>query len=316
MKKPIVGISSCLLGNEVRYDGGSKLIHYLRDTLGEFVQFYVVCPEMECGMPVPREAVRLVKSGDSVQMRTSKSNEDRTEMMLTWRDSKMVDLKEIPFCGFIFKSKSPSCGLFRVKLYDEKGNAISGNSGGMFAKKFHEEFPLVPVEEEGRLFDSGIRENFIERIFAVFQWQKLIEEPKTLRALMEFQARWKYTLMAHSPAGQKELGVLVANGSSENVAELYESYFKKFIEILSDPLSLGKNANVLQHIMGYFKENVSSDEKAEMVDLIHQYQNRLIPLIVPITLMNHFVRKYKPEYLLNQVFLSPHPLELMLRNHV
>jgi len=316
MEKPIIGISSCLLGNNVRYDGGSKLMHYLRETLGDFVEFYVICPEMECGMGVPREAVRLVKSGDSIELRSVNSNKDYTSIMIDWRESKLVDLKEIPLCGFIFKSKSPSCGVFRAKLYDTEGHTISANSGGMFASRFRELFPMVPIEEEGRLFDNGLRENFIERIFAQFQWKQLIAGDHTLNRIMTFHARWKYTLMAHSPAGQKELGALIGSAKPADSESVYEHYFPQFMNVLSQPATVGKNANVLEHIMGYFRENLSADEKAELVGLIHRYQDHLIPLIVPITLLNHFVRKYQPSYLLDQNFLNPHPLELMLRNHV
>ncbi len=316
MDKPIIGISSCLLGNQVRYDGGSKLMHYLRDTLGDFVDFYIICPEMECGMGVPREAVRLVRTENGVELRTVNSNQDKTAQMIEWRETKMEDLKNIPLCGFIFKSKSPSCAVFRAKLYDTAGHAISGNSGGIFASRFRELFPSIPVEEEGRLFDNGIRENFIERIFAQFQWKQLIEGDHSLNRIMTFHARWKYTLMAHSPVGQKELGAIIGSAKPADSESVYSEYFPRFMKVLEQPATVGKNANVLEHIMGYFRENISSDEKAELVDLIRRYQDHLIPLIVPITLINHFVRKYQPSYLLDQNFLNPHPLELMLRNHV
>lgn len=316
MEKPLIGISSCLLGNEVRYDGQAKLMHYLRDVLGNYVDFVALCPEVESGMPIPREAIRLVDIDGETHLRTVKSNEDKTEMIASWSQKSLVSLQEINLCGYIFKAKSPSCGVFRVKRYSEDGRTLSADQSGIFAEAFRKIFPLIPVEEDGRLNDLPLRENFIERIFAMMDWYTLNEKPRTIDRLMKFHQRWKYQLMAHSTKNLKEMGHFIAIENRQRIDDIYEHYFAEFITTLGEKATVKRNVNTLQHIMGYFKKDISADEKSELVKVIEDYYNRLIPLIVPITLLNHYVRKYKPEYLLDQTYLKPHPMELMLRNHV
>lgn len=315
--KPQIGISTCLLGLSVRYDGGHKLVHYLRDTLGQFVDFVAVCPEHECGMPIPREAIRLVQgSGSEVALLTNKTEEDKTEQLVQWSDKKLIQLSQLKLCGYIFKAKSPSCGLFRVKVYGRDGQVLHAKGRGVYAQRFTEQFPMIPVEEEGRLYDNGLRENFIERIFAVHRWNELTSSSKSIHALTDFHASYKYVMMAHSPKGLKELGAFLANSVGEDLNVVYEKYFGRFLSILEKPATVKQNTNVLEHLMGYFKKFLSADEKAELHTIIHQYYEQLIPLIVPVTLLKHFTRKYKQDYLLKQYFLEPHPMELMLRNHV
>ncbi len=312
-KKPLIGISTCLLGECVRYDGQHKLDRYLRDTLGQFVDFVPICPEVDCGMSIPREAMRLVDIDGDVRLMTQKSNIDMTPQMNSWMSKKLIELDELPLCGFIFKSKSPSSGLFRVKVYKDSNPTNIGR--GIFAQGFTQRYPLLPVEENGRLNDSKLRENFIERIFAVQRWRDLNQKPKTIANLTNFHTRHKYTMMAHCPASLKILGNLVANHNKEDINSLYENYFSEFITAMKNIATVQKNTNVLDHIMGYFKKGLSSDEKQELKEIIENYHNELVPLIVPITLINHFIRKYQPEYLEQQYYLSPHPKELMLRNH-
>lgn len=316
MNRPVIGISSCLLGNEVRYDGGHKLMHYLRDTLGKFVDFVPVCPEMECGMGVPRESLRLVQRDGDVRLITNKTKADKTDQMRSWAVTRTGDLSRENLCGFIFKSKSPSCGVFRVKEYDENGITKNNSGRGIFAEQFIESLPLIPIEEDGRLHDAPLRENFIARVFAVHRWHELCEEPKTIHALTQFYASYKYTLMAHDPKVQKELGSLIGNGKELPSSELYDQFLPVFLNSLKNPATTKKNTNVLEHIMGYFKRHLTAEEKAELKTVISQYHDHLIPLIVPITLLKHYVYKYKSEYLMKQYYLSPHPMELMLRNHV
>lgn len=308
---PMVGISSCLLGNQVRYDGGHKLDHFLRDRLGSFVRFVPVCPEVECGLPVPREAMRLVNTGGEIKLLTRKTEKDITPQMSAWAEKRITDLKKLPLCGFIFKSKSPSSGMRGVKVYTDRGG-VNKTGVGIFAKAFMEAFPNLPVEDEGRLNDDGIRENFIERLFVMHRWQKMLHEGFTRGKLVEFHARHKLILMAHSPAGLSELGRMVA---AETPA-LISDYQKKLMQTLALKATVKKNTNVLEHIAGYFKKVLNPKEKAELVSVTADYHKGLVPLVVPLTLLKHCVMLYGPPYLESQFYLNPHPMELMLRNHV
>jgi uncharacterized protein YbgA (DUF1722 family)/uncharacterized protein YbbK (DUF523 family) len=313
-KKPLVGISTCLLGENVRYDGGHKLDRYLRDTLGRYVEYIPVCPEAECGMSIPREAMHLMEIEGEIRLMTQKTQIDKTNQMKRWMHKRLKELGNIPLCGFIFKSKSPSSGLYRIKVY-RKGN-ITRNGTGIFAKGFTDSFPLLPVEEDGRLHDEKLRENFIERIFVLYRWHQLNSSRRSLNNILEFHAEHKYMLMAHCPKTLKELGAFLATAKKHSIGVVYESYIEKFITALGKIATVKKNTNVLQHIMGYFKNELTKDEKEELKNTIETYHRELVPLIVPITLLNHYVRKYKPKYLEKQVYLNPHPMELMLRNHV
>ncbi|MBN2427913.1 MAG: DUF523 and DUF1722 domain-containing protein [Deltaproteobacteria bacterium] len=312
---PLIGISSCLLGNKVRYDGQHKLDRYLRDQLGRFVEFVPVCPEVECGLSIPREAMRLVDIEGKHRLMTQKTGIDHTPRMQEWGKEKLDGLEQLGLCGFIFKSRSPSSGMRGVKVYKPDGGAAKSGVG-IFARAFMERFPLLPVEDEGRLHDAGLKENFIERIFVFKRWQDIIRQGPSLKGLMDFHADHKLILMAHSPKVLKELGALVAGGKDRPLGELADQYVTTMMEVLKLIATTRKNTNVLEHVMGYFKKQLSSDEKAELKTLIEDYHRGLIPLIVPVTLLNHYVRKYHETYLARQHYLNPHPLELMLRNHV
>ncbi|MBN1981178.1 MAG: DUF1722 domain-containing protein, partial [Chitinivibrionales bacterium] len=242
-QKPLVGISSCLLGKNVRYDGGHKLDHYLVDILGQFVEYVPICPEVECGMTIPREALRLVAVDGDIRLMTQKSGIDMTPHMKQWMKKKLTTLTHLPLCGFIFKTKSPSSGLFRVKVYHENGT--TNNGVGIFAQGLTEQMPYLPVEEDQRLYDSSLRENFIERLFAMHRWLSLVEEKKSLNNIIDFHARHKYLLMAHSPAHLTILGSLVANGSARPLNDLYNEYFITFFTALKSIATVKKNTNVL-----------------------------------------------------------------------
>ncbi len=312
--KPLVGISTCLLGEKVRHDGRHKHNHYLRDTLGKYVDYLPVCPEVECGMSVPREAVNLVDVNGKIRLITTKTHIDMTEKMTSWMKIHLKKLSKKPLCGFIFKSKSPSSGLYRIKVY--RKNGVTKNGRGIFAKGFTELFPLIPVEEAERLNDTKLRENFIERIFLMHRWNTLNEKGKSLKKLLDFHASHKYLLMAHSPKSLKDLGRKLAQGKEYSLSQLYKIYSEYLITSMQKIATAKKNTNVLMHLMGYFKKHLIHDEKEELLELIEKYHDEYIPLIVPVTLINHYVRKYKPSYLENQVYLNPSPSELMLRNHV
>ncbi|MBN1348023.1 DUF523 and DUF1722 domain-containing protein [candidate division KSB1 bacterium] len=313
--RPTLGISTCLLGKNVRYDGGHKLDRYLTNIVGQFVDWVPVCPEVECGMSTPREALRLVGDPENPRLVTSRTGVDKTEQMLTWAKIRLELLEKENLCGYIFKSKSPSSGMQSIKVYD-KNNVPSKKGIGIFARAFMDRFPLMPVEDEGRLNDAKLRENFIERIFVYKRWQNFVQNDGSRKGLVDFHTDHKYLIMSHSPKHLSALGKLVAQVKTIEPKELHHQYLSILMTALKLSATTKKNVNVLQHIMGYFKKQLSSDEKQELLEVIGNYHSGLIPLIVPITLLNHFVRKYDEPYLKRQYYLNPHPVELMLRNHV
>jgi uncharacterized protein YbgA (DUF1722 family)/uncharacterized protein YbbK (DUF523 family) len=313
--RPKLGISTCLLGEKVRYDGGHKLDRYLKDIVGQFVDWVPVCPEVECGMPTPREALKLVGDPENPRLVTNQTGIDKTEQMLTWAKLRLDQLEQEKLCGYIFKSKSPSSGLQGVKVYD-KNNVPSKKGVGIFARVFMNRFPLMPVEDEGRLNDAKLKENFIERIFVYQRWQNFVQNDGSRKSLVDFHTDHKLLIMSHSPKQLSELGRLIAQVKEIEPKRLHDRYLSILMLTLKLNATIKKNVNVLQHIMGYFKKQLSSDEKQELLEVIGNYHNGLIPLIVPITLLNHFVRKYNEPYLKRQYYLNPHPVELMLRNHV
>lgn len=309
-----IGISSCLLGELVRYDGGHQLDRYLRDTLGAWFEYVPVCPEVEMGLPTPRETLRLVESDAGVRLVFSRSGEDITERMQGWAAGRVEELAGEELCGFIFKAKSPSSGMERVKLYDRNG--VPAKKGvGVFAGAFMASFPQLPVEEDGRLNDPHLRENFIERVFVYRRWRDLLAGGATPAGLVDFHTRHKLLLLSHSPEIYRQMGKLVAQAGSLPLAQLLADYQELLMKGMRLHATVRKHVNVLQHLLGYFKLQLSADEKQEALELIDAYRRGSVPLIVPITLINHYVRKYREAYLSRQHYLQPHPLELQLRNH-
>lgn len=309
-----LGVSSCLLGNHVRYDGGHKHDRYITDILGKFMDFIPVCPEVEAGFGIPREAMRLIGNPDNAHLFTQKTKIDHTDKMNTWIAQRLSELDKDDLDGFIFKSDSPSSGMERVKIYDEKGNPRRTGSG-LFAKAFMERFPIIPVEEEGRLNDIGLRENFIVRIFAFRRWKDLISMNPGPAEFIDFHARHKYLLMAHNPAILKVMGRLISGIKSQNRHEFITRYQNLFMEALRHKATVRKNVNVLQHMAGYFRKKMNSDDRKELQGIIENYGKELIPLIAPLTLILHYVRIYGENYLAGQYYLEPNPIELKLRNH-
>jgi uncharacterized protein YbgA (DUF1722 family)/uncharacterized protein YbbK (DUF523 family) len=309
-----LGISECLLGHKVRYDGGHKWDRFLTDTLGQYVEYVPVCPEVECGLGIPRQAMRLVGNPDSPRLVTILGGADLTDRMLSWAKRRVAQLENEDLCGFIFKSDSPSSGMERVRVYNDKG--MPEKKGvGLFARTFMEHFPLLPVEEEGRLHDPGLRENFIESIFTLKRWRQIRKDRMSASNLVAFHTEHKLLVLAHSPRHQAMMGKLVAAAKTIRPKELYDRYESLLLQALKLASTLKKNTNVIQHMMGYFKEQLSKEEKQELLEVIENYRAGLLPLIVPVTLLNHYVRKYKQPYLSRQVYLNPHPIALQLRNH-
>lgn len=316
MDQPIrIGISSCLLGGKVRYDGQHKLDHYLTETLGRYVDWVPVCPEVEMGLPVPREAMRLVGDPGAPRLVTIRTGLDQTDRMRKWSEKKLKDLHDLDLSGFIFKSRSPSSGMERVKVYTPAGMP-SKTGSGLFASAFMKDFPLVPVEEDGRLHDPALRENFIERVFVFHRWKTFLGEDGSRKGLVEFHASHKLLIMAHSRKHLRSLGKIVASAKSYRPRERHRLYLETLMQALALKATVRKNVNVMQHIMGYFKKQLSPSEKKEMLEVIADYHKGLVPQVVPMVLFRHYVLRYDEPYLKRQVYLNPHPMELMLRNHV
>jgi len=297
-----VGISSCILGNPVRWNAGHKLDKYLTHTLGQFVEYVPVCPEVEVGLGVPRESMRLVGDPEKPRLITFKSKTDHTDRMVRWARKRVRELEKENLCGFIFKSDSPSSGMIRVKVYNDKGMPHKVGVG-IFAREFMHQFPSIPVEDDGRLNNPQIRENFIQQIFTMQRWRDINTGRRTMGNLVAFHTRNKLLLLSHSQKHYRLMGKLVAQGKQLPIGELYNQYQDLLLETLKLKTTIKKNINVLQHLMGYFKKQLTFDH----------FRRQQVPLIVPITLINHYVRKYQQPYLKDQTYLHPHPLELKLR---
>jgi len=314
MEKINLGISTCLTGKKVRYDGSHKHDHYITDTLGQFFDFTAVCPEVEYGLPVPREPMRLTGSPEDPQLVTIRTQVNHTEGMKKWAEKSLQELDKKDLCGFIFKSRSPSSGMQGVKVYNEKG--VPRMSGvGIFAKAFMNRFPLIPVVDEGRLNNPALREAFIEKVFVFHRWRSFLKKGGRIKDLLEFHATHKLLMLSHSPKHLILLGRYAADYRTYGDS-LNNTYIGTMMDGLRLPATTKKHTNVLSHIMGYFKKQLNTDEKQELLEIIENYHKGFVPLIVPVTILNHYVRKYDELYLKKQVYLNPGPLELLLRNHV
>jgi uncharacterized protein YbgA (DUF1722 family)/uncharacterized protein YbbK (DUF523 family) len=316
LRRPLrLGISRCLLGDEVRFDGGHKREVFLTETLSQFVQWVPVCPEVEVGMGVPREPVHLIGSATSPRLVTVTSGIDHTGAMTRFSRKRVRELEALDLSGYVFKKDSPSCGMERVRVFDRHGTP-SRQGVGMFARVFMQHFPLIPVEDEGRLNNPILRENFLERIFAYGRWQDFMQGAPTRHALVRFHTAHKYQLLAHSRTRYQALGRLVAEADRYTPTALARRYGALFMECLKVRATLRKNTNVLQHMAGHFTSRLSRPERVEFLDMIEEYRQGLIPLIVPIVLLRHHVNRLGIDYLQDQVYLNPHPKELMLRNRI
>lgn len=313
-EKITIGVSACLLGEKVRYDGGHQHDRFISETLGCFFDFVPVCPEVECGLPVPRESMHLAGNMESPRLVTTRTGLDHTERMQRWAADRLDSLAGQNLGGFIFKSKSPSSGMERVKVWGDDGQVR--NSGvGLFARAFMEKFPLLPVEDDGKLHDLPRRENFIECVFLYQRWRQLRDEEMTRGGLVSFHSDHKLILLAHDEKIYRQLGRLVAQAKECSVEALFLEYEQQMMKAMRLLPTIKKHCNALMHMMGYFKKVLTATEKHELMETIEQYRKNLLPLIVPVTLLNHYVRKHGESYLARQYYLQPHPLELKLRNH-
>lgn len=308
-----IGISSCLLGEQVRFDGNHKHDHYLSGTLGQVFEFVPVCPEVGIGMGVPRPAIRLVGPPDAPRLVGVKAADlDVTDQMITYGQRMARRLGDLS--GYVFKSKSPSCGMERVKLYDGRGGS-SKQGIGLYAREIMRAHPLLPVEEEGRLGDPLLRDNFLERVFTYHRWQRLTAQRLTPGALVEFHTRHKLALMAHGTEPYRALGRLVAEAGRRPIRELADEYIAGLMQALRRRATARRHTDVLMHVMGYLKQRLDRDDKEELLGLIDGYRRDRVPRIAPITLLKHHFRKHPNDYIAAQTYMNPDPLELKLRGY-
>jgi uncharacterized protein YbgA (DUF1722 family)/uncharacterized protein YbbK (DUF523 family) len=309
-----IGISACLLGQKVRFDGGHKRDRFLTDVFDEYADWVPVCPELEIGLGVPRPTLRLENQDGDVRMVMPSTGEDYTERMRKFAEKRVVPLAKLKLDGYVLKSKSPSCGMERVKVWRPSGGAPAANGRGLFAEVLLTHLPHLPVEEEGRLNDPRLRENFVSRVFAHQRWQAL-GGGVSRKQLTDFHAAHKYQLMAHNQAGMRRAGRLLANPDAfATDADLAGAYHAEFTVVMSRVPTIRNHTNALQHMSGYVTKHLDAADTAELTAAIADYRAGLLPLIVPITLLRHYVRKFNVAYLQNQVYLFPHPHELMLLN--
>lgn len=312
--KPILGISGCLTGSAVRFDGGHKRMSFLMDALAQWVTFKPVCPEMAVGLPVPRPALRLVKTPDSeMHMRfTQAPHEDITQKMAEFAGHYMPGIAD--YAGFIVCAKSPSCGMERVRIYDEAGNPGQKEGNGLFTAAMQEKYPWLPVEEDGRLHDPVLRENFIARVFALHELNMLRASGLTRGALLAFHSRYKLQLLAHNQAGYREIGPFVASLHEwDDLEAFFAVYREKLMAILKQPASRKNHTNVLMHIQGYFRKQLNTRQRVELREVILNYRAGQLPILAPLTLLKHYLAEHPDRYLLTQNYFDPYPQDLGLR---
>jgi uncharacterized protein YbgA (DUF1722 family)/uncharacterized protein YbbK (DUF523 family) len=312
---PKIGVSACLLGQQVRYDGGHKRDAFVAGSLSEFVSFVPICPETAIGLGIPRPTIRLVGEFERPRLLgTADPGLDLTLRMERYAQRQTASLGDL--CGYILKKDSPSCGMQRVKVFNDKGGPAQRKGSGVFARILMQRLPLLPVEEEGRLNDPVLRENFINRIYVLHRWQALCRQGLTAARLIEYHSAHKYLVMAHSQAAYQRLGRLLSDLSQGDLESIAQQYIGELMPTLQRRVTRQRHVNVLQHMMGYLKKHIDSGDKAELGDSIEAYRRGEVPLVVPVTLLRHYFRRHPDPYMEKQVYLKPHPDKLGLRNAI
>lgn len=315
--KPVLGISACLLGHPVRYDGGHKQQHFITDTVSDYFELLPICPEVDIGLGVPRPTIQIRQTDDHGTLRLvnpRRSDGDLTDTMQTYARDRVANLGDL--AGYIFKKDSPSCGMERVPIVINGHGQRLRQGVGFYAREFIERWPLIPVEDEGRLNDVSIRENFFERVYALLRWRAIEDPQRNVAGLIDFHARHKLLIMARGHGHYRELGQLVAGTTRQTLADHRATYIERFMRILAKRPSRGHHVNVLQHILGYFKNDLDSADKQELLNLFERYRRYEIPLITPLTLLRHHLRRMPDAYLNKQCYLDPYPESLALRSHL
>ncbi|MCI2285836.1 DUF523 and DUF1722 domain-containing protein [Colwellia sp. MSW7] len=305
-----IGISACLVGEKVRFDGSNKPSNFCIHEFGQHVTYKTFCPEVAIGLPIPRPTIRQIKKADVISVSRSDGTGDVTDALQAY--GKKIAKMTKHLSGYVFCAKSPSCGMERVKVYSPEGNALKSDGVGVFAREIMAENPLLPCEENGRLNDPLIRENFVARVYAYKHWQNLEASGLTKHKLTTFHSQYKYTVMSHDLIAYKQLGQLLARADLP-LEDMAEQYITGLMSALSIKATRKKHANTLAHIQGYFSKHLQPNERQELCNQIDAYRNGLIPLIAPLTLIKHYLLQYPKAYLTKQAYLSPYPDELKLR---
>ncbi|WP_028022562.1 YbgA family protein [Enterovibrio calviensis] len=312
-----LGVSACVIGDKVRFDSGHKRNHFICEELSPYLEFVPVCPEVGIGMSVPRPTIRLLDRGDEIGVRlveTKNPDADYTDKMTAFSRKKVDHLASMDLCGYVVCAKSPTCGMERVKVYQENGYVAAEKNGvGLYTQQLIARMPWLPIEEDGRLHDPVLRENFVFRIFALRDFYDCMADGVTRRAIVEFHSRYKLVLMAHCPMEYKSLGKFVAKIAEYDLDEFYVEYRTRFMQAIANRASRKNNTNVLMHLQGYFKRDLDKTEKEELAELIHSYRKGIMPLLVPLTLINHHLQQHPDDYLRQQSYLNPYPETLRLR---
>jgi uncharacterized protein YbgA (DUF1722 family)/uncharacterized protein YbbK (DUF523 family) len=312
---PKVGVSACLLGHQVRYDGGHKRDAFIIGPLSEHLDLIPICPETAIGLGIPRPTIRLMGDIDHPRLvGTVDAGFDVTEKMERYAERQTGELGDL--CGYILKKDSPSCGMERVKVFNSSGSHAERKGSGVYARILMQRLPLLPVEEEGRLNDAVLRENFVNRVFVMQRWKNLMHKGLTAAGLIEFHTTHKYLVLAHSQAAYQRLGRMLSNLAKDDLRSIAETYSEALMQTLKRRVNRKRHVNVLQHIMGYLKKRIDSDDKAELSESIETYRRGEIPLIVPITLLRHYFRRHPDPYMEKQLYLRPYPDKLGLRNGI
>ena len=309
-----LGVSSCVLGTKVRFDGGHKHSRFVTDVLGQWVSYVPVCPEVEAGLSIPRPSMRLVKESSDTRLVAPKTGEDFTDTLTNFSRSKVNDLMIEGLDGFILKKGSPSCGMERIPIY-RNGQPFTRSASGIFAKELMEKWPQLPIEEDGRLNDPVLRENFIERVFCRHRWRLLVSQGATRRRLVAFHTAHKLLLLSHNESACRRLGRLLASAGRIPDSELFQRYEEGFQQCLKTKSTVKRHVNVLQHALGHFKTCLERRERHAIMSVIDDFSEGLLPLIVPVTVLRHVIHTHNVKWLVDQLYFSPHPKELMLRNH-
>ena len=337
-KNIVIGISACLVGEKVRFDGGSKTSQFCVAELGQHVTYKAFCPEVAVGLPVPRPTIRQIQKQDLIHVARPDGSSDVTEALQAY-GQKIAQLAN-SFSGYVFCAKSPSCGMERVKVYNPNGDALSSTGVGVFANEIMKANPLLPCEENGRLNDATIRENFVARVFVYHHWQQLCQSGITKHKLIEFHSQYKYMVMSHDVVAYKALGRLLGGASGKSITDkaitdkaitdkaitdksiadnkdpleaMAEQYIAGLMAALTIKATRKKHANTLQHIQGYFSKQLNGNERQELSQQINDYRTGLVPLVVPLTLIKHYLMHYPTAYIAQQVYLDPYPQQLRLR---
>jgi uncharacterized protein YbgA (DUF1722 family)/uncharacterized protein YbbK (DUF523 family) len=309
-----LGVSSCLLGEKVRFDGGHARDRFVTDILGQWFEWVPVCPEVEIGMSTPRPTIRLVEESNGLHLVAPSTGEDFTARMKSYAQRRVEELRKLDLDGYVLKKSSPSCGFERIKVYKQE-MPLRRDERGMFVTRLVQDWPALPIEEDGRLNDPRLRENFIERVFSRNRWRVLVARGLTRRSLVEFHTAHKLLIRAHDELAYNRMGRLVGSAGSIDDGTLFANYELEFQRALTSKATVKQHVNVLQHAMGYLKTVLDPVEKREILAAIEDYRAGLLPLVVPLTLLRYNIRRHQVDYLAGQIYFDPHPRELMLRNH-